>query len=157
MSYPYCYQGPTCQLGLFFMMKCLKQPELACPFYNIGASNCLMVAFSGFNESRKPPPSGDARSIVPPHCNGHRKGQQSEYMLHHHFWVDCCPGSWWNNMERVVAQCRGELVQAPPDGGIQWLRVKPWTCSIGQCAPRFTAASACLQFLLSPIRCCPLP
>jgi len=26
-----------------------------------------------------------------------------------------------------------------PDGGIQWLPVKPWTCSIGRCAPRHTA------------------
>ena len=23
-----------------------------------------------------------------------------------------------------------------PNGGIQWLPVKPWTCSIGRCAPR---------------------
>jgi hypothetical protein len=29
-----------------------------------------------------------------------------------------------------------------PDGGIQWLPVKPWTCSIGLCAPRSMAASA---------------
>ena len=28
-----------------------------------------------------------------------------------------------------------------PDSGIQWLPVKPWTCSIGRCAPRRTAAS----------------
>ncbi len=51
------------------------------------------------------------------------------------------------------------------DGGIQWLRVKPWMCSIGRCAPRRTAAlpwqsklpSICLHFLLSSIRCRPLP
>ena len=42
-----------------------------------------MVAFSGFNESHEPPPLGDALGIVPPHRNGHRNGQQSEYMLHH--------------------------------------------------------------------------
>ena len=30
----------------------------------------------------------------------------------------------------------------PPDGDIQWLRVKPWMCSIGKCAPCHTAASA---------------
>jgi hypothetical protein len=29
-----------------------------------------------------------------------------------------------------------------PDGGIQWLRMKPWMCSIGRCASRRTAASA---------------
>jgi len=49
------------------------------------------------------------------------------------------------------------------DGGIQWLPVKPWTCSIGRYAPRHTAASPWqskspairLHFLLLPIRCCP--
>jgi len=35
-----------------------------------------MVAFSGFYESHEPPPSGDARSIVPPHFDGHQNGQQ---------------------------------------------------------------------------------
>ena len=47
------------------------------------------------------------------------------------------------------------------DGDIQWLQVKPWMCSIGQCTPRRTAASAwqskspaiCLHFLLLSIRC----
>ena len=42
-----------------------------------------MVAFSGFYESHKPPPLGDARGIVPPHRDGHQNGQQSGYMLHH--------------------------------------------------------------------------
>ncbi len=44
----------------------------------------------------------------------------------------------------------------PPDGGIQWLQVKPGMCSIGQCIPHCTTASAwplklpaiCLYFLL---------
>jgi hypothetical protein len=40
-----------------------------------------MVAFSGFYESHKPPPSGDAWGIAPPHRNGHRNGQQSGYMF----------------------------------------------------------------------------
>ena len=74
MSYPYCYSGPTCQQELFFRMKCLKQPELACPFFNIGASARPMVAFSGFYESHEPPQSGDVRGIVPVHCDGHRNG-----------------------------------------------------------------------------------
>ncbi len=64
-------------------MKCPKQLELVCPFYNIGESAHPMVAFSGFIESNEPPPSGDALGIVPPHRNGHRNDQQSEYMLHH--------------------------------------------------------------------------
>ena len=65
------------------MMKCPKQPDLACPFYNIGASARPMVAFSAFDESHEPSPLVDARSIVPPHRNGHQNGQQSECMLHH--------------------------------------------------------------------------
>ena len=52
-----------------------------------------------------------------------------------------------------------------PDGSIQLLPVKPWTCSIRRCAPRCTAASPwqlklpaiCLHFLLPSIRCLPLP
>ena len=42
-----------------------------------------------------------------------------------------------------------------PNGGIQWLWVKPWMCSIGRCTPRHTTAlpwpstllSICLHFL----------
>jgi hypothetical protein len=48
-----------------------------------------MVAFSGFNESYEPPPLGNALSVVPPHCNGHRNGQESGYIFHH-CCVDCC-------------------------------------------------------------------
>jgi hypothetical protein len=52
--------------------------------------------------------------------------------------------------------CQGNTVQALPDGSIQKLLGKPWICSIGQCALRYTAASAwqsklpaiSLQFLL---------
>jgi hypothetical protein len=64
-----------------------------------------MVAFSGFNESHEPPPSGDARGIVPPHRHGHRNGQQSGYMLHRRF-VCCCTGGRRGNMDQVVAQWR---------------------------------------------------
>jgi len=34
-----------------------------------------------------------------------------------------------------------------PDGGIQWRPVKPWTCSIGRCAPHRTAASPLLVII----------
>ena len=52
-----------------------------------------------------------------------------------------------------------------PDSGIQWLRVKPWMCSIGRCAPCCTAASPwpskllliCLHFLSRQFRCWPQP
>ena len=57
-------------------MRCPKQPALACPIGNIGASACPMVAFSGFYESHKPPPAGDAHGIVLPHRHGHGNGQQ---------------------------------------------------------------------------------
>ena len=46
-----------------------------------------MVAFSGFYESEKPPPSGDVRG----------------YILHHRF-VDCRHGGHWGDTERVVAR-----------------------------------------------------
>ncbi len=51
------------------------------PFYNIGTSAHLIAAFSGVYESHEPPPSGDARSIVPAHHDGHRIGQQSGHIL----------------------------------------------------------------------------
>ena len=64
-----------------------------------------MAAFSGFYESHKPPPSGDARGIVPAHRDGHRNGQQSGHILHLCF--DCCrPGGCQGDMERVVARWR---------------------------------------------------
>ncbi len=61
-----------------------------------------MAAFSGFYESHEPPPSGDARGIVPPHHDGHQNGQQSGYILHLCF-VCCCPGGRRGNTEWVVA------------------------------------------------------
>ena len=64
-----------------------------------------MAAFSGFYESHEPPPSGDARSIVLPHCDDHQNGQQSGYMLHRRF-ICCRPGGRRGNTERVVAQWR---------------------------------------------------
>ena len=70
------------------------------PFYNIGASACPMVAFSGFNESHKPPPL-----IVLPHRNGHQNSQQRGYVLHHRF-VDCRHGGHRGNTEQVVARCQ---------------------------------------------------
>ena len=50
-----------------------KQPGYACPFYAIGASACLMTAFSGFYKSHEPPPLGDVRDIVPAHHHVHQK------------------------------------------------------------------------------------
>jgi len=69
----------------------------------IGVSACPMAAFSGFYERHEAPPSGDACGIVPPHCEGHRNGQQSGYILHLCF-VCCRPGGPRGDMERVVAR-----------------------------------------------------
>jgi hypothetical protein len=71
----------------------------------IGASACPMAAFSGFYESHEPTPLGDARSIVPAHCDGHRNGQQRGYILHDPC-VDCLPGSRRGDTEQVVARWR---------------------------------------------------
>ena len=64
-----------------------------------------MAAFSGFYESHKPPPLGNARGIIPPHRDGHQNGHQSEYILHRCF-VCCRPGGRRGDTERVVARWR---------------------------------------------------
>jgi len=64
-----------------------------------------MAAFSGFYESHKPPPSGDARGIAPAHRDGHRNSQQSGFILHRRT-VCCRPGGCRSNTERVVTRWR---------------------------------------------------
>ena len=56
-------------------------------------------------ESPGPPPSGDARGIVPAHRNGHQNDQQSGYILHLCF-VCCHPGGCRGDTEPVVARWR---------------------------------------------------
>jgi len=86
-------------------MKYRNQPALACNIDAIGASAHPMAAFSGFYESHEPPPSGDARGIVPAHGDVHRNSQQSGFILHRRT-VCCRPGRRQGNMERVVARWR---------------------------------------------------
>ena len=62
-----------------------------------------MAVFSGLYESPGPPPSGDARGIVPPHRDHHPNGHQSGYILHYRC-VDCRPGGRRGDTERVVAR-----------------------------------------------------
>jgi len=69
----------------------------------IGASDCPMVAFGGFYESHEPPPLGNVHGIVPAHRDGHRNGQQSEY-ISHNCCIDCHPGGRRGDTERVVVR-----------------------------------------------------
>ena len=62
-----------------------------------------MAVFSGLYESPGPPPSGDARGIVPPHRNGHRNGHQRGGHVAHRC-VGCVPGGRRGNTEQVVAR-----------------------------------------------------
>jgi hypothetical protein len=64
-----------------------------------------MAVFSGLCESPEPPPSVDARGIVPPHRNHHQNGHQSGYILHYRC-VDCRPGGCRGGTEQVVARWR---------------------------------------------------
>jgi hypothetical protein len=64
-----------------------------------------MAVFSGLYESPGPPPSGNARGVVPPHHDHHRNGHQSGYILHYRC-VDCRPGGRRGNTERVVTRWR---------------------------------------------------
>ena len=82
-----------------------------------------MAVFSGLYESPGPPPSGDARGIVPPHRDDHRNGHQSGYIIHRCF-VCCRPGGRRGNTERVVAQWR-----RPVASGV----ALSWTCCIWRC------------------------
>ena len=79
-----------------------------------------MVAFSGFNESEKPPPSGDVRGIVPPHRYGHQNGQQRGYILHHRF-VDCRHGGHWGDTERVVARWQRPVASGGALDMLHWV------------------------------------
>ena len=105
MPHSYFYKELTCQLEPYFKMRCKNQPALVCPVGNIGASAYPMAAFSGFYESHKPPPSGDARGIVPAHRDGHRNSQQSGFILHRRT-ICCRPGDRRGNTKRVVTRWR---------------------------------------------------
>ena len=100
-------------------MKSKKQLALACPFDNIRASARPMVAFSGFYESHKPPPSGDVRGIVPLHRDGHRNSHQSGYMLHRCI-VCCRPGGLRDNTERLVTRWRRPVASGVALDMLHW-------------------------------------
>jgi len=101
-------------------MKCRNQPALVCHIEAIGASARPMAAFSGFYESHEPPPSGDARGIVPAHCDGHRNSQQIGFILHRRT-ICCRPGSRRGNTERVVARWRRLVASIKAVDLLHWL------------------------------------
>ncbi len=79
-----------------------------------------MVAFSGFYESQEHHQSGNVPSIIPPHRDGYKNGQQeSGYILYCCF-VDCPPGGRWDNTERVVAQWRNLVASGEALLMLQW-------------------------------------
>jgi hypothetical protein len=45
-----------------------------------------------------------------------------------------------NNAGRVAGGSLGNTERVVPDGGVQWLLVKPWSCCTGQCTPYRTGA-----------------
>ncbi len=57
--------------------------------------------------------------VLPPHCDGHRNGQQRGYMLHHRC-VDYRPGSRLGNMEQVVAQWRHPVASGEAPVMLHW-------------------------------------
>jgi len=79
-----------------------------------------MVVSSGFYESHKPPPLGDACGIALPHRAGHRNGQQSGYILHYHC-VDCHPGGRRGDTERVVTQWRHPVASCEALVMLHWV------------------------------------
>ena len=78
-----------------------------------------MAVFSGLYESPGPPPSGDARGIVPPHRDHHRNGHQSGYILHYRC-VDCRPGGRRGDTERVVARWRRSVASGEALVMLHW-------------------------------------
>ena len=87
------------------MMKSKNSRNLNDRKHFIAANTRPMVVFSGLYESPGPPPSGNARGIVPPHRDDHRNGHQSGCILHYRC-VDCRPGGRRGDTERVVARWR---------------------------------------------------
>ncbi len=60
------------------------------------------------------------RGIVPPHCDGHRNGQQSGHILHRCF-DDCRPGGCRGDTEHAVTRW-----QRPVASGVALLDMLHW-------------------------------
>ncbi len=85
---------------------------------------------SGFPDSPGPPPSVDALGYVP----AHRQGSETT----------CKYGTflYFFNGIHTRRPSRAIWPKYLPDGGVQWLHVKPWTPSIGRCRRLRAGASA---------------
>jgi hypothetical protein len=89
----------------------------------IRASAHPMAVFSGLYESPGPPPSGDARSIVPPHRDDHQNCHQSGYMIHSCF-VCCHSGGHQGYTEQVVARWRRPVVSGVTLDMLHWAMLR---------------------------------
>ena len=115
--------GPKCQLEPFFVDLTMNYtPQIRgrhVRLGNIGTSARLVVAFSSFYESHKPPPSGDVCGIVLAHRHCNQNGQQRGVILYRHF-VDCHPGSRRGNTEWVVAWWWHSVASRVALGMLHW-------------------------------------
>ena len=116
--------GPKCQLEPFFVDLTMNYtPQIRgrhVRLGNFGTSARLVVAFSSFYESHKPPPSGDVCGIVLAHRHCHQNGQQRGVILYHHF-VDCRPGGRRGNTEWVITRWQHPVASGVAVVMLHWL------------------------------------
>ncbi len=96
----------------------------------IARNTCPVASTSSFCHSPGPPLLGDVCGFIPTHHHGHWNGQQV-WCFFRRFFLHATPLS--------AGMIRSKYL---PDGGVQWLLVKPWTPSIGQCTRHCTGTSS---------------
>jgi hypothetical protein len=82
--------------------KKLKKMVLVCLMASISRNACPMAASSGFYQSPRPPPSGDACSIVPADRHGHQNVQQIWCIFSFLF---CSLSPWWLMGQYRASSC----------------------------------------------------
>ncbi len=106
-----------------------EKPVLACPIDGY-RSKCLPDGgIQWLLVSPGPPPLGDARGIVPPHCNGHRNVPQSRCI----YSSLCVWLSSWHPREQYGASKRPMVAFSgfrygpghPPSGNATWIASLP--------------------------------
>jgi hypothetical protein len=108
----------------------------------ITRNTCPVASTSSFRCSPGPPLSGYVCSIVLVHHHGHQNGQQVWCFFVIYF-LHATPLS--------TGMIQSEYL---PDGGVQWLLVKPWTLSIGQCMQHCTGTSLGLSKRVATVVYC---